>query len=250
VQLPTLLVIEHSPTESAARLGDWLSEAGLLLDVRTPYDGSALPRIRGFAGVLVLGGDMGAYDDERAPWLPALRDLLRDAVAAQVPVLGVCLGGQLLAGALGGRVEPGEEGPEIGPGLVAKRDVAADDALFGPVPFTPDVLQWHYDEIVSLPAGATLLASSVRYPNQAFRVGVNAWGLQFHIETTPELVRSWAESDRDRLTAAGRDVDALLERWDLDTLHADLAEVWQPFARRFADVVRTHLQSTSQAARS
>jgi GMP synthase (glutamine-hydrolysing) len=245
VQLPTLLVVQHSPTESLARLGGWLSGAGMLLDVRTPYDGSALPGLGGFAGVVVMGGSMGAYDDDEAPWLPATRDLLRDAVARQVPVLGVCLGGQLLAGALGGQVKPADEGPEIGPALVAKRDAAVGDPLFGSIPFTPDVLQWHWDEIVTLPAGAVLLASSPRYPNQAFRYGGTAWGLQFHIETTPELVRSWAEEDRARLAAEGWDVDAVLARWDLDTLHADLEEVWQPFATRFAEVARRHATAQS-----
>jgi GMP synthase-like glutamine amidotransferase len=240
VQLPTLLVIQHGPTESVARLGGWLSGAGLLLDVRTPYDGSGLPDPTGFAGVLVMGGVMGAYDDDEAPWLPAVRDLLRDAVARRPPTLGVCLGGQLLAAALGGQVKPADDGPEIGPALVAKRDVSAGDALFGPVPFTPDVIQWHWDEITSLPEGATLLASSSRYGNQAFRVGEVAWGLQFHIETTPEMVRTWAAGDRDRLAELGWDVDAALARWDLDTVHADIAEVWQPFAARFAEVVRRH----------
>jgi len=243
VQLPTVLVVTHSPTEPAGRLGGWLSGAGLLLDVRTPYDGSPLPALRGFAGLLVTGGGMGAYDDDVAPWLPATRDLLREAVAQQVPALGVCLGGQLLAAALGGRVQPAADGPEIGPALVAKRDVSAGDPLFGPVPFTPDVLQWHWDEISTLPAGATLLASSTRYPNQAFRVGETAWGLQFHIETTPDIVRGWAAADRDRLAALGWDVDAALARWDLDALHADLAEVWQPFATRFAAVVRDSMRA-------
>lgn len=240
MQLPTLLVVQHSPTESLARLGGWLSAAGMLLDVRTPYDGSALPGLAGFAGVVVMGGSMGAYDDEDAPWLPATRDLLRDAVAQQLPVLGVCLGGQLLAGALGGQIKPADEGPEIGPALVAKRDVAAGDPLFAPIPFTPDVLQWHWDEIVTLPEGAVLLASSTRYSNQAFRYGQTAWGLQFHIETTADMVRSWAEEDRSRLEDEGRDVDALLARWDLDALHADLEEVWQPFATRFAEIARRH----------
>ncbi|HST67208.1 MAG TPA: type 1 glutamine amidotransferase [Mycobacteriales bacterium] len=238
MRLPTLLVVQHSPTESLARLGGWLSGAGMLLDVRTPYDGSALPGLGGFAGVVVMGGSMGAYDDADAPWLPATRDLLRDAVGHGVPVLGVCLGGQLLAGALGGQVKPGDQGPEIGPALVAKRDVAAGDPLFGPIPFTPDVLQWHWDEIVTLPEGAVLLASSPRYANQAFRYGESAWGLQFHIETTAGMVRAWAAEDRDRLEAEGWDLDAALAGWDLDALDADLEEVWQPFAVRFAEVAR------------
>jgi GMP synthase (glutamine-hydrolysing) len=238
VRLPTLLVVQHTPGESAGRLGDWLGSAGVLLDVRTPYDGSALPEVSGFDGLLLLGGPMGAYDDEVAPWLPATRDLLRDAVRTQVPTLGVCLGAQLLAGALGGRVRVGTDGPEIGPGLVAKRDVAAADPIFRQVPFTPDVLQWHFDEISELPSGATLLASSPRYPHQAFRVGGSAWGVQFHVETTPEMVRTWARSDADKLAEDGWDVLAAADGWDLDTLHADLEEVWSPWAARFAELVR------------
>jgi GMP synthase (glutamine-hydrolysing) len=131
-------------------------------------------------------------------------------------------------------VEPGPGGPEIGPALVAKRDVAADDPLFAPVPFTPDVVQWHHDGISELPPGAVLLASSPKYPNQAFRVGAAAYGLQFHIETTPEIVRHWADSDRADLDARGIDRERLLAR--LDEAHADVRDVWEPFTRRFADL--------------
>lgn len=238
MRLPTLLVVQHSPADGAGRLGSWLADAGLLLDVRTPYDGEPLPALRGYAGLLVLGGSMGAHDDAAAPWLPATRDLLRDAVRTAVPVLGVCLGAQLLAAALGGQVRPGDQGPEIGPGMVAKRDVSAGDRLFALVPFTPDVLHWHWDVVTELPAGASMLASSTRYPNQAFRVGERAWGLQFHLETTPETVRRWVADDAARLAEEGVDLVAAAERWDLEALHADLAEVWEPFARRFAEVMR------------
>src|SRR5512133_95450 len=101
MRLPTVLVVEHSPADPAGRLGDWLADAGLLLDVRRPYAGQALPALTGYSALLVLGGSMGAYDDELAPWLPATRDLLRDAVHAELPVFAVCLGAQLLAVALG-----------------------------------------------------------------------------------------------------------------------------------------------------
>jgi GMP synthase (glutamine-hydrolysing) len=239
VRLPTALVVEHSPGDPAARLGDWLGDAGLLLDVRTPYGGSALPAgLDGHAAVVVLGGSMGAHDDEAAPWLPATRQLLAAAVGAGVPTLGVCLGAELLAAATGGRVERGAEGPEVGPGLVAKRDAAGLDRLFGPVPFTPDVLQWHWDVVTTLPPGAVLLASSTRYAHQAFRVGAAAWGVQFHVETTPEMVRRWAAEDAAALSAEGVDVTAVLGRTDLDALHTDIAAVWQPFAARFVEVVR------------
>jgi GMP synthase-like glutamine amidotransferase len=239
VRLPTALVVEHSADDPAARLGDWLGDAGLLLDVRTPYDGVVLPAgLDGHSAVVMLGGPMGAHDDEAAPWLPATRQLLAAAVAAGVPTLGVCLGAQLLAVATGGRVERGADGPEVGPGLVAKRDAAGADRLFGPVPFTPDVLHWHWDAVTALPPGAVLLASSTRYPHQAFRVGAAAWGVQFHLETTPEMVRRWAAGDAAALGAEGVEVTAVLGRTDLDAVHADIAAVWQPFAVRFVKVVR------------
>jgi GMP synthase-like glutamine amidotransferase len=239
VRLPTALVVQHSPGDTAARLGDWLGAAGLLLDVRTPYDGSPLPdRLDGHAAVVVLGGSMGAHDDDAAPWLPATRGLLAAAVVGGVPALGVCLGAQLLAVAAGGRVERGAAGPEIGPGLVAKRDAAAGDRLFRPVPFTPDVLHWHSDTVTLLPPGAVLLASSTRYPHQAFRVRDRVWGLQFHLETTPDMVRRWAAEDAEALAAEGIDATAVLGRTDLDAVHADIAAVWQPFAARFVEVVR------------
>jgi GMP synthase-like glutamine amidotransferase len=238
MRLPTVLVVEHSLGEPAGRLGGWLADAGLLLDVRRPHQGDPLPTLAGYSALLVLGGSMGAHDDEIAPWLPETRDLLRDAVRVGVPVLGICLGAQLLAAALGGQVRTAPDGPEIGPGLVAKRDVAAEDRIFRRVPFTPDVLQWHYDVIAELPPGTTGLATSTRYPHQAFRVGERAWGLQFHIETTPEIVRRWAAEDAPRLAELGYDLLAAAARWDLDALHDDLAEAWEPFAGRFAEVVR------------
>src|SRR5262249_18216570 len=130
----------------------------------------------------------------------------------------------------------GAEGPEFGPALAAKRDVAAGDPLFGPVPFTPDVVQWHGEGVSVLPPGAVLLASSPRYPNQAFRVGEAAWGLQFHIETTPQLVKGWAEADADRLAEHHVDPNRILAR--LDEEHEDLAAVWQPFTMRFAELIQ------------
>lgn len=237
MRLPTALVIQHSPTEPPGRLREWLFEAGVLSEVAEPYlDRELPPTLDGFAALVVLGGGMSVHDDVIAPWLPRTRELLRAAVAAGLPTLGICLGAELLAEACGGRVTQGAEGPEIGPALVAKRDVAAADPLFGPVPFTPDVFQWHYDGVAVLPPGAVLLASSPRFPTQAFRLGDAAWGLQFHIETTPDMVRRWAKDDADQLVEYGIDASRVLAR--LDEAHADIAEVWQPFTHRFAELVR------------
>lgn len=232
---PRLLVIQHDRSDPVARLGQWLVGAGLRLDVRDAGSGDPIPRdLTGCDGLLVLGGGMGAGDDAIAPWLPEVRALLHAAVAAEVPTLGVCLGAQLLAVANGGRVERNPGGPEFGAQLIAKRANTAGDVLFGPLPITPDVIQWHFDAITVLPPGAVALAASPVCEHQAFRLGRLAWGLQFHIETTPEIVRAWAAEDAPAL--AGYDVKAVLER--SDAAHADVAEVWQPFAEAFAAVVR------------
>ena len=154
--------MENDPTDDARRLGDWLVDAGLELVVVRPHAGETLPENPdGYSSLVVMGGEQDAYPaadgTPGAPWFPQLERLLRKAVRQRVPTLGVCLGGQLLATALGGTVERSPAGPEIGARLVARRDVADNDPIFARVPFAPDVLQWHHDEITELPVGAVLL---------------------------------------------------------------------------------------------
>jgi GMP synthase (glutamine-hydrolysing) len=229
-----LLVVQNAADDPPARLGKWLGGAGAELDVREMFAGAALPAdLTGHSGLLVLGGAMGARDDDLAPWLPAVRQLLLAAVRDEVPTLGICLGAQLLAIALGGDVIVGPDGPELGAQLIAKRAASATDTLFRELPITPDVIQWHYDVVNRLPPGAVLLATSPVYEVQAFRAGRVCWALQPHIETTPETVRDWAASDRGRVDV---DLEALLRR--SAAAHTDIEETWQPFARRFADVLR------------
>jgi GMP synthase-like glutamine amidotransferase len=231
------LVVTHSPTEGPGTLAEWLPAAGLELVLVAPWDGEDVPTDpAGYDALVVMGGPQQAYDESSAPWLPATKQLLRAAVEQRVPTLGICLGGQLLAEAMGGKVAKGADGVEAGARLVAKRDAAWDDELFGQVPFTPTVVQWHEDAIVDLPPGAVLLASSSRYPNQAFRVGDRAWGLQFHIETPPEMVRHWGAQYGAGVEAAGQDPVALAER-----AVAELPEVeacWRPVAERFAGIAQ------------
>lgn len=219
-------MLENDPTDDLGRLGTWLREAGLELEVKRPHAGEELPEtLDGYVGFVVLGGEQSAFETG-ASWFAQLESLLRKAVRYRVPTLGICLGGQLLAQAHGGRVERSPSGPEFGAKLVAKRDVAAADLLFGPVPFSPDVIQFHYDEITALPVGAVLLAASTRYPHQAFRIGDLAWGLQFHIEADVEMFAGWASKLEDgEVLIAG-----------VEEVQEDLREVWQPFAHRFADV--------------
>ena len=227
-----MLVVVNEESDPPGRLSDWLVEAGLDLRVVRGID---LPAdLGGVDGLVVLGGAMGAWDDERAPWLPHERALLREAVTTEVPTLAICLGAQLLAAAHGGRVEPSPDSAEFGAQLIAKRTAASSDPLFAPVPITPDVLQWHFDAVTVLPPGAIQLAGSPVCDNQAFRLGRLAWGIQFHIETAPEVVHAWAAEDAELLD--GYDLDAMLRR--SDAAHDDFAEVWRPFAHAFAEIVR------------
>ncbi|CAL9626876.1 hypothetical protein SUDANB95_05952 [Actinosynnema sp. ALI-1.44] len=222
-----LLVLQPDDSDPIARLGDWLTAAGAVLDVVKPYEQPVPETLNGYAGVVCLGGAMGALDDAEHPWLADVRKLLSHAVAKRVPTLAICLGAQLLAVATGGQVRRNPQGFEVGVLLVAKRDAAGADPLFADLPWTPDVLQFHQDEIGLLPPTAELLASSPKCANQAFRVGENAYGIQFHIETTPEVVLRWAAGAPDAAASARLDPERL------DQGHEDIAEVWQPFAERF-----------------
>lgn len=231
------LVVTHTAAESPGTLAEWLPAAGVALDPVEPWNGDRLPAdLTGYDGLVVMGGPQQAYDDGSAPWLAGVKELLRQAVASGLPVLGICLGGQLLAEAAGGAVAPGGDGPEVGARLVAKRDAAADDPLFADLPLTPVVVQWHWDAVAELPPGALLLAAAPRYPHQAFRVGARAYGLQFHIETPPEMVRRWAAADADDVRAAGLDPEVVAEQ--AVAALPEVAEVWRPFVERFAALVR------------
>src|SRR5688500_4295365 len=240
-----LLVVVPHETDPPARLGDWLREAGMELDERHLGTGDVLPAtLDGFDGMVVLGGPQSAMDDEQtSPELVGVRELLKQALDADFPTLAICLGAQLLADVGGGKVRPGIDGPEVGATLVAKRDAADSDPVFGPLPLSPDVIQFHHDEIAELPTGATLLASNPFYANQAYRVGRNVYGLQFHIETTPEIIHEWAERDVVGVAASPHDRETICLL--SDAAHPDIAEAWAPFAGRFADLVRARARQAA-----
>jgi GMP synthase-like glutamine amidotransferase len=233
----TCLVVENDPTAGLGNFDEWLTDGGLALSVVRAHAGEALPAdLAGYSALVVLGGYQHAFpDDDGAPaeaWFPALESLLRHAVRDRVPTLGICLGAQLLATAHNGTVEPAVAGPEIGPGLIAKRDAAEADPLFGPLPMLPDVLQWHGDEVTELPLRAVLLATSTACPVQAFRLGSAAWGVQFHPEVDLPTLQLWLDENDPLLAQVGIDASLLMHRAAL--LQDDLFEVWHPFATRFA----------------
>ena len=225
--MPTILVLEHDPTDPVQRLGDWLVEAGAELVICRLHAGDRLPDA--FDGLVCMGGRMNAWNDAATPWLADTKRLLRRAVADGTPTLGVCLGAQLLAAAGGGTVQKGPNGPEIGAYLAAKRDAAGEDPLFGPVRMTPDVMQCHEDAVTVLPPGSTLLLSGTGYPHQAWRQGRAAWAVQFHPEPTADTVREWA---RGHGVTGGPRLGPML-----DEAADAAAEVWRDVAHRFVALI-------------
>jgi GMP synthase-like glutamine amidotransferase len=227
--MPSALVLQHVDVDAPALVAVALGSAGIEVVVhRTDRDGPP-PALDGHDALVVMGGPQSAHSDDGFPTRRAELDLLADAVAREVPVLGVCLGAQMLAEATGGRALRGDRGLEVGWADVTLTPEAAGDALFGPAPATFAPLHWHGDTVV-LPEAAVLLASSTLYPNQAFRIGPRAWGLQFHVEADRDLVEAFVaewprQADRaggpgsadriraeaaDRLDALGPATDAVL----------------------------------------
>ncbi len=202
------LVVQHVEAEPAWAVGDALARAGIELDVCRVFAGDPLPPdLGGHAGIVVMGGPMSAASDHGFPTRAAEVALVREAIERAVPTLGVCLGAQVLARAAGGLVYAGPDGPEVGWGPVHLTARVADPLLDG-LPSRLTVLHWHGDTY-DLPPGAVLLASSPRYPNQAFRVGPAAWGFQFHIEVTPPAVEGLVRAFPDDAGRAAGGVDAM-----------------------------------------
>jgi GMP synthase (glutamine-hydrolysing) len=154
-------------------------------------EGEPLPDWRDFAAIVAMGGPMSVNDEEELPWLGAEKALIAEAVRAGLPFFGACLGVQLLAVSLGAEVAPGPA-PEVGILPVFLTEAAASDPVFADLPPELLTLQWHGDTF-SLPEGAVLLASSPAYPNQAFRWGRSAYGVQFHLELSREMAAEWAQ---------------------------------------------------------
>lgn len=178
-------VLQHVPFEGPAAIGDWAQANGHALDITRLDLGEAPPAASDFDWLVVMGGPMGVGDIARYPWMPPELTCIRDALDSNRRVLGICLGAQLLAHALGARVNQAPE-REIGwfdVEALPLDDAKVCDAL--PPRFTP--LHWHGDTF-DLPPGAMQLARSAACEQQAFQHGARAIGLQFHIESTPESV--------------------------------------------------------------
>lgn len=192
-----VLFVKNVLAEGPGTIEDHLRVNGIPFRMLDLFAGGPLPPVDSFTHLVVLGGPMAVYERERHPFLLREAVLIEQALAAGRSVLGICLGAQMLAHVLGARVYPGPA-KEIGWYDVSLTGEGMHDPLTGAlsVQGSPraEVFQWHGDTF-DLPAGASRLASSQLYPNQAFRYGRTAYGLQFHIEVTPAIVRTWLASE-------------------------------------------------------
>jgi GMP synthase (glutamine-hydrolysing) len=180
------------------------------IDVCRVHQEAALPALSelgAIAGVVVTGSP--AMVTERLPWSERTAAWLREAVNAEVPVLGICYGHQLLAHAFGGRVDDNPRGRHIGTVDVALNDLGALDPLLGALGPVLHVAVSHRQSVLELPKEATLLATADRDPNHAFSIGKRAWGVQFHPEFDADIVRGYVSARRDLINAEGLDASAI-----------------------------------------
>lgn len=187
-------LLQHVPFEGPGSIAPWLSSRGANISTTRFFDAPALPAPRGLDLVIALGGPMSVNDEAALPWLVDEKRFIREAIGVGVPVLGICLGAQLIASALGARVYPA---PQKEIGWFDIEAVPDPEAVFDLPPRIP-VFHWH-GETFDLPPGAVRLARSKACANQAFRIGRRVLALQFHLETTPEGLDAMVRHGRDEL---------------------------------------------------
>ncbi len=229
-------VVEHDPECPVGLLGGWLTDVGAELDVRRMRAGDPLPAPGEHDGLVVLGGPMGAHDDDRHPWLEPTKALVRGAVSRDQPTLGICLGHQLIAVALGGEVHRNPRGQQVGLLALGWTAAAAEDRLVGPLATPRRGVHWNHDIVLREPVDAVALARTPEGDLQVARFSPTTWGVQLHPEVDAELLGPWASSDRAEHDELGIDQDAIMG--EIEDARQELAESWRPLASAFVQVLR------------
>lgn len=230
-----MLAVQHICCETAGKIENVLQARGFSTTRVQIFKGHQVPReLGGAASLVILGGPMGVYEGERYPFLRQEAGLIEEALKSGKPVLGICLGSQLLASVLGARVKRGEK-KEIGWHPVRLTESAATDALWKEIASPFIAYHWHGD-VFDLPSGSVSLASSDLTPCQAFRHGDNAYGFVFHMEVTETIVRDMVRVFADELRAEELDGEEIL-RQAKEHLQA-LNQIGETVFQRWAELAK------------
>ena len=186
------LVIKHVEVEGPGLIEDCLQQENIPYQILTFECGLRPPKLDNLTHLVILGGPMNVYEEDRYPFLRTEDFFIKEAIQRGKSILGICLGAQLIAKALGARVFKAPV-KEIGWYDVSSTRIGCIDPFFSQLPTRFSVFQWHQDTF-EIPHGAILIATSAHVPHQAFRYGENVYGIQFHLEVTPRMIREWMET--------------------------------------------------------
>jgi GMP synthase (glutamine-hydrolysing) len=231
-----VVVVQHAACETLGTIADALEGARLEVEYVRAFAGEPIPtHLDEAVGLILMGGPMGVYEQDRYPFLVEEMRLIERALAAAKPILGVCLGSQLLAATLGARVVKGPQ-KEIGWFPVTLTDAARADALFAGTPSSFIAYHWHGD-VFDCPSGAVSLARSALTECQAFRYGTNAYGLLFHLEVTEPLIADMVRTFAGELREAGLSGEEILRQAERHV--PDLRRIGQTVFRAWTRLLKT-----------
>jgi GMP synthase-like glutamine amidotransferase len=236
---PRILVFQHIACEHPGIFRDFLREDGIAWDAVELDEGEAIPDLRAYDALWVMGGPMDVWQEAEHSWLRAEKDAIRAAVEVhKKPYLGFCLGHQLLAAALGGEAGPAGE-PEIGILEIAMTPAGRASPFLAGIEPTRRCLQWHSAEVHREPAGATVLASSPACRVQAMAIGEHAFSMQYHVELTPTTVSDWGDIPEYRSA-----LDRALGPGALDAMVAEAARHMPAFNRDSRMIYENFMRAT------